>query len=265
MSVRQPAGKVPQLLVERLALGELAPERAREVEARLASEPGGVERLAAIRRDNAETLLSQPPRQVVPKILARAGLRPARPARRWLLALSPLVAGAAAFAVWARPPAADAPPADPAAAGPEAILLKGATHLCIHRKSGPDAEKLEPGAGVHPRDLLQVAYFATTDAAYGVILSVDGRSGVTLHFPERTGQSQALTRGNETALAHAYELDDAPGFERFFFVTSDAPIDVDAVLVQARALAARPDDASGRYLDLPAGLHQTSLTLRKEP
>ncbi|TNF31117.1 MAG: ActD-like protein, partial [Deltaproteobacteria bacterium] len=44
--------RVPQLLVEQLALGELDPERARDVTARLAAEPGGEARLAALRADD---------------------------------------------------------------------------------------------------------------------------------------------------------------------------------------------------------------------
>jgi len=58
---------------------------------------------------------------------------------------------------------------------------------------------------------------------FGIIASIDARGRVTLHLPESPGPAVALDRDGERALPHAYELDDSPGFERFFFVTSDAP------------------------------------------
>jgi hypothetical protein len=67
----------------------------------------------------------------------------------------------------------------------------------------------------------------------------------------------------ETAtLPHAYALDDAPGFERFFFITANEPIDVQHSLAAVRALAGRADSATAA-LELPAGFRQRSLYLRK--
>ena len=57
-------------------------------------------------------------------------------------------------------------------------------------------------------------------------------------------------------------IDDAPRFERFFFVTANDPLDVGQTLAALRALAHREDSATAR-LELPAGLRQWSLRLRK--
>ena len=67
----------------------------------------------------------------------------------------------------------------------------------------------------------------------------------------------------ETAtLPHAYALDDAPGFERFFFLTARDPIDVPQSLAALRSLASRADSATAA-LELPAGVRHWSLYLRK--
>ena len=56
--------RVPDLLVEQLALGELSPKRAAELRARLQAERGGLERLAAIELENSAILQALPPRRV---------------------------------------------------------------------------------------------------------------------------------------------------------------------------------------------------------
>ena len=63
-----------------------------------------------------------------------------------------------------------------------------------------------------------------------------------------------------TALPNAYALDDAPRFERFFFITSDEPIDVAQSLAAMRALG---DDGAAGTLELPSNVRQWSLRLRK--
>jgi len=94
-----------------------------------------------------------------------------------------------------------------------------------------------------------------------VIVSIDGRGAVTLHFPADAGASTALEPGAHN-VPDGFQLDDAPSFERFFLVTSDAPIDVKTVVAAAEALALR--GGSTGPLALPAGLKQTSSIVHKE-
>ena len=84
---------------------------------------------------------------------------------------------------------------------------------------------------------VQLAYTIPAGEQYGVIFSIDGRSEVTMHYPYRKGQSSLLVSGRRTFLNEAYTLDDAPDYELFVFVVSDKPLDVEAVLDQARTIA----------------------------
>ncbi|MBN1838324.1 MAG: hypothetical protein JW820_20865, partial [Spirochaetales bacterium] len=108
----------------------------------------------------------------------------------------------------------------------------------------------------------QLGYVAAA-RAYGVILSIDGRGVVTLHFPVGSTGAGELEREGESLLPFAYELDDAPGFERFFFVTGPEPFAVDSVLEAAERLAADPEQARQAPLILPGELEQVSMMLKK--
>lgn len=72
--------------------------------------------------------------------------------------------------------------------------------------------------------------YVAAGRAHGVIVSIDGRGQVTLHFPADAGAPTALESGRAVPLSHSYELDDAPLFERFMFVTAEAPDDLLAKL-----------------------------------
>jgi hypothetical protein len=91
---------------------------------------------------------------------------------------------------------------------------------------------------------VQLAYTAPAGEHYGVIFSIDGRSAVTLHYPYRRGQSPVLVSGKRTFLDEAYTLDDAPLYEVFVMVVSEKPLNVEAVLQEARDIAGTEDLAS---------------------
>lgn len=256
---------VPQLLLEKLALGELDPEEAAQVRRRLAAQPGGLERLRELERSNEEILLTHPPRAVVPEIRRRARLAATKSTTRsTFMVLAPLALAAGAAMLIARPAPTDTIATVPGLEGPEETRTKGDTPvLRIYRHTSDGNERLQPGATVAAGDLLQLGYVAMGNG-YGIVFSIDGRGAVTLHHPQQPGQAQSLLKAGEVLLPLAYELDDAPGFERFFIVGSqDAPVDLDAVLAGARLLAKDPQRAQGAFLDLPEGLQQYSLTLRK--
>lgn len=253
--------QTPDWLVERLALGELDAAAAADVRARLAAEGRDADaELAALAASSREILAQHPPARVAAQVAARA-VRP----RRWL-ALAPLVlAGAAAVVLVARPaPRADAPNAP--TTGPELALedarIKGPAAVGVYRHRAGRDERLGDGARAARGDLLQVTYRAGADR-FGALLSIDGRGHVTLHWPEGTDAAARLDAKGEVRLPSAYELDDAPAFERFVLVSAEVPFPLADVLDAARALAASPRDARARPLAVPAPLHQTSLTLDK--
>jgi hypothetical protein len=115
---------------------------------------------------------------------------------------------------------------------------------------------------VHARDLLQISYNAAGEG-FGVVISIDGRGVVTRHLPEEGGVSTKLGSG-DIPLPNAYELDDAPRFECFYFITGEAPFAVDAVINAAKATSQTPERA-GKPLQLPKGLTQSWIMLQKEP
>jgi hypothetical protein len=145
----------------------------------------------------------------------------------------------------------------------DGVRVKGAARLVVFRQVGKQAERLEQDAVARAGDLLQLRYDSGRHS-YGVIASVDGAGVVTLHFPsseDAPPEATAMAK-RSTVLPHAYALDDAPKFERFFFITANEPIDVQQSLAALRALARRSDSADAA-LELPAGLDQWSLRLNK--
>jgi hypothetical protein len=131
--------------------------------------------------------------------------------------------------------------------------------------------KLSDQAGIQTGNTIQLAYRVQTDDSgerYGVIFSIDGRSSVTLHYPYNPGQSTQLVAGKAVPLDEAYTLDDAPGYEIFFFVVGDKPLPVKNVLDTARRLAlqiaGQPQEALRRGTAAFKGYELTVMTLRKE-
>jgi hypothetical protein len=266
---------LPDWLVERVALDEVPPE-SRDRLARAAPQELAAQ-VAALRAENAAELAANPAAVAVAAIEARAAAcrraaaRAARPARRWQLGLASLagVAALGAVTVLARVPSGERQPARPSVPAlaqvdplDEGTRVKGEARLLGFRDTGEGAERLQPGAVVRAGDRIQVRYYPG-GASYGVIASIDGAGAVTLHQPSEGAPPEATALApRPTTLPNAYALDDAPGFERFFFITADRPIDVPHILDVLRALAQRPGGDLATP-ELPEGLRQFSLLLRK--
>jgi hypothetical protein len=263
---------LPDWLVERAALDEVPPASRDRIER---ADPRELaDRVAALRDDNAAELARHPAEPAVAQIEARvAELRErtrrdsAQRRRRrrlgWLGAAMSVAAVLLIVRATERP-AGELVVATPAAS-PEAetTRVKGAARLIAFRQAGTQVEQLDADAMVHAGDVIQLRYSAG-GRGYGVIASVDGAGAVTLHYPLREDAPPEATAmaPEPTALPHAYALDNAPRFERFFFITANDPLDVGQTLAALRALAHREDSATAQ-LELPAGLRQWSLRLRK--
>jgi hypothetical protein len=217
--------------------------------------PADSDAVAALAADDARVLERLPPSTMAARI--RADLERAERTepsttpvfwRRALLAMAPALAAAAVISVVVlRPPTA-----------PDDRLKGLAPALDVHvaAPSGPRALCGDDVLG--QGDVVQVR-IRGAGAGHGVVVSLDGKGAVTRHFPD--GAETALPAGT-ASLPFSFELDDAPGFERFVLVTADAPIDVEAVLRAARVVAAGelPQTAP---LPLSAGLRQSDVLLRK--
>jgi hypothetical protein len=258
---------VSDLALEQYALGELPPQEAERVRKALSADEALRARLAALASSDREILAAHPPREMVERIRERmrgAELRARRPSPYFTVALPAAAAVLALLALFALREGAF-----PflAGAGSEATRLKGGpAHLTVFRKTEAGAEEVRDGSLVMQRDILQIGYTAG-EARYGVIFSVDGRGVLTFHLPrDYRGQpagAPELEKQGQAVLPYAYELDDAPGFERFFFVSARSPFPVRDVERAARALAAHPEEAEKGSLRLPPGLVVQSLDVKK--
>ena len=254
------ASRVPDYLLERLAAGDLPVADAAALRERLAAEPGGAERLAALAADDAALLERHAPARVAAEVRRRVA-PPQRRALAWRLVPALAVAAAVLVAV----PVVRYLDGRTLVGNPagDAERVKGlAPRLVLHRRTPAGAEVLGPGATARSGDLVQVGY-VSAGAAYGVIVSIDGSGAITRHWPLAGDEAAALTPGHEVLLPESFRLDDAPGYERFLLVTAPHRFQVQPVVVAAQALAARPDAATAS-LSLDGGLAQASALLRKE-
>lgn len=262
---------VPDLLLERYRLGELSPTEIEELRRRLAADEGLRARLQALDDSDREIRRRHPPGWLSARIQERLGANAAHVSptvgRRnfsWRLPVS--VAAAAVLVIvmgWQilgpREPEFARQSSDSAESG---VRLKGDS-LVLFRKTAKGSEALHDGARARAGDQIRMGYRAA-GRSYGIILSIDGRGVVTRHFP-RDGQKAALLAAKGlTLLDHAYELDDAPGWERFYLVFGRDAFDVAPVLEAARTLAADAGASPPPALVLPAPLDQSSLVLIKE-
>ena len=259
---------IPDLLIEKLLLDELP----RDMKERLLADPSVRRRLAALKADNREILEVYPPEQMAKAIRNResrqaGSVRAARlgPRAGQLRRLVP----AAGFALLVlvgglllitRGPAFFAPRNQ----AQEIRLKGGAAHLNVYMKTDAGARLLEEGDPVSEGATLQVGY-VPGGYQYGAIVSIDGSGAVTLHFPlsDETGPSLEGEGEGQVLLPFAYTLDDAPAFERFFFVVSERPFSVETVIEAAEKLSAEPEEAKTQELDLPGKLEQSSILLLK--
>ncbi len=253
------AQDISDLQLEQYALGELSPEQESTVRDRLEQDPSLRERLAALRDSDREILAAYPPERVVPAILERARLRSEGRSRspRW-----------ARGALMALPLAAALIFALSVGLFRSETRVKGlGPQISLFLQTASGAQELRPGDAASAGDRVQVSFNAA-GAKYAAILSIDGRGTVTWHLPPGYGggaaSSPAVEAQGRTVLPRAYELDDAPRFERFFIVTSSSPFNLAAVDAAARALAARPSGADTAALALPGGVSQSSFLLRKK-
>lgn len=225
---------IPDWKLERYRLNELSAEETARIDAVLKTDEALRARVQALEVDDAATRTKYPH-------LTRTKLREGvtAPARSpWLMPALALAAALLGGVVTLQLTRTDV----------DDVRFKGdGPTLHLFRLAGAEPERLDDGAKVKPHDVVQVA-FELSGAKHVVIVSVDGLKHGTLHWP-RNGKTEAPVGFNK--LPESFELDDAPGFERFFLVTSDAPLAVGEILVAAEAAArsaplALPKSATSR-------------------
>lgn len=263
------SGRVSDLCLERYVLGELSAEEREAVDKARAGDPSIDERLKEIEASNQDILAAYRPefmaRAIEAKAAGQAG--PSRRSRRTMLLGFPAGIAAVFLVAFFAIPRLGGPSAEAAWRGRDSTRAKGgAPQLLVYRNAPGGPESLTAGMVAASHDVLQLAYEAG-EGGYGAILSIDGRGSVTFHLPEAYGggdrKAPALSVQGRAYLARAFELDDAPGFERFFLVSSPKAFDLSTLESAAKALAAEPAKAKTGDLALPRGFRQISFLIQK--
>lgn len=245
-------------LMERALLGEVPASRHAEV-ARAMDDSSFEARLDALRASNVQIFELLPPPRVAREVERRVRVAGAvsghRIGARWATWLAP-AAAAVAVVMFLLLRGGGVAPRDE-----DGIRVKGDARLEIYRRAGDTSERVRSGDTVKAGERLQLSYVAAGQR-FGAILSIDGRGSVTLHYPDGPIAAKLSQRG-ATKLSFAYELDDAPNFERFVFITSDRAFDLGIPLAAAKRLTRDLDLARAAPLELPSGFAQRSYLLRK--
>lgn len=226
MSPQPPTPTIADLTLERYRLGELPPAEHARLAAAISADPALRQRLDRLAESDREIRAAYPARVMAASVRQKAGAQAAPTpaaagARAWLrpamLAAASVCLMAVAATLWLRQPV------------PDDTTIKGGPALVLHRKTANGSEALAPGATVREGDQIRVGYRAAGHG-YGVIVSIDGRGNLTSHLPRAGDRAVALqTTAGTVFLDFAYELDDAPRWERFYFVTSDSAFDLEPV------------------------------------
>jgi len=256
--------------LERYLLDELPSQRMEEISRQLEDNPELQSKLERLQESNTRFFKEFPPETFIPNIQRRYEMEKAQKRKKErpvlfkrLLYASPVLASALVilFIVLLNP---DGDMTEDTRIKGTLFVDPTKPHILVHRKMDTDTELLHNGDRAKEGDLLQLAY-VPAGQSYGVIFSIDGRGMVTLHFPENQIGSTLLQPRDRVLLPSAYELDDAPEFERFFFITSQTEIRVESILNKARALAQNPGRAKTETLELPYAYDQyTTLIIKGE-
>jgi len=256
--------RVPDLILERYRLGEMTPDEAAAFERRLSGDDELCQQLQALDASDDEIRRRHPPAVLAAHVRQRLEARAAKAPRmaharffglRWTAVAA--LAGALVLVVLVGPHLLG-PGDEPA------DRIKGLEPtLLLFRKVGEGSEPLRDGALARSGDLIRIGYRAA-GSAWGLILSVDGRGIVTLHLPRDGTQAVRLSAESQVLLDFAYELDDAPRWERFYFVTGSAPFDAAPVIDAARRTAASGGAGPPPVLPLSMNVKQSSVLLIKK-
>ena len=263
---------ISHLTVERYVAGELEAVDQQMFQERLKVDIDLQQRVSEIEIDSALFSRRHPfESSKASRVRTASHSAPVRASRRpvWITAsvftsLLVLVVSVSIFQTLAPPATTELSPVTE-----ETIYLKGVQpRLRIFKRLTTGSEELVDGAFVAQNETLQLRYMAG-GFQYGVIVSIDGRGSVNLHFPATAQSSTKLSQGGELALPYAYQLDDAPKFEEFVFVLSNKLLRAGDVLEgiskQAEKIQKSEDKIKDKNmkLTLPDGVEIVSMTLKK--
>ena len=284
MTRKTTGGPVPDWKLERYLLGELPPAEVEAIRCLTLEDAELKGRVEALGQSSAEILERYPPAWMSRRIehRSRKAVVNGNPGQGrlaripvWVWPVPALVA-AYLLMVPARQVIDEAVTGSPGS-GAEVRIKGMEPQLMLYRKTSmkgetiPGSERLRDRQEVLSGDVVQVVYWSG-GREYGAIFSIDGRGSLTWHLPP-DGREAARLQEGRVPLAFAYELDDAPEFERFYFITADAPFQLGKIAASAVEHASPGGDpavvesqpAGLDSLNLPGHLSQFLITLSKGP
>lgn len=125
--------------------------------------------------------------------------------------------------------------------------------LLVYRQEDAGSRELKNNSLVEDFGKIQIA-FRPGDGNFGFIFSLDGRGRLTLHYPESFGGSMVMLPGSQTLLPFAYQLDDAPNFERFYLAVSKKDFNLQTVWSDLERQVDKIVQAGGSQLQSPPNL-----------
>ena len=257
--------QIPDILLERYRLNELPHDEADRLAAQVAQDAQLRERFVALEASDEDLRRRRVPDRVeegVRRKLARSNTKPRRSAVYVAMPVVAAVALAAIALARFNAPRNNGSLTGQATDGPDRIKGLEPT-LALYRRTAEGSEILADGAVARKGDLIRVGYRAA-GRLYGAIVSIDGAGNVTMHLPPAGSRASVLKHEPTVLLDQAYELDDAQGWERFYFIASDTPFEIGTVMQAARDAAAHRSGSPPGSLALPRGLVQSPFTLQKE-
>lgn len=268
--------RIPVVMLERYVLDELESGQREEIDKLLREDESLRSEVEIIKKTNREILDRYPPVKIAEDIRKRAeSAGTSEPGYKKAFRMKlPAVFGFMGLATallilfLAQPFFRTPVPGTGMEEFPDTVRFKGdatrtSPYISIFRKLGDSTERLENGSTVRVHDEIQLSYNAL-NRKYGTIFSIDGRGNVTLHYPASPGKDILLENKGEVFLRNSFELDDAPYFEKFYFITSDTDFDLNSILEQARHIAVSGKSSENTGMELPSHFSQTTLLLVKE-
>lgn len=145
----------------------------------------------------------------------------------------------------------------------ETTRIKGSKQkLFIYRKTDEGSQLLKSGDTASEGDIIQVAYY-TRENKYGAIVSIDGNKNITLHYPAELSAKPSLKVNISVPLENSYQLDNAPDYEIFYFITSNKPINLNYIIQRIDITLKSTTDIGKTELRLGQSLNITKFQLIK--
>jgi hypothetical protein len=142
---------------------------------------------------------------------------------------------------------------------------KGAgAQIHLYKKEEQDAVQLYNQSFIKGGDSIQIGYTAA-GVKYGFIISIDGNGTVTQHYPDYGYNAAKLNTSGEVLLNYSYQLDNAPSFERFLFITGNDSFNTRNFINTLKHLESRKSAETADFLAcLPPYTKMSSIVLLKK-